>query len=579
MASTTAFYTGLSGLSAHARKLDVIGDNIANVSTTAFKASRIQFKNHFPRTLTAGLAPNGDFGGTNPIQVGHGVTTAAIQRNFNVGSISPTGDGRDLAIDGDGFFPIQRDGLTFYTRDGSFRRNENNDLSSVNGDLLLGYGVDANFNVIEGQLQPINVPLGELRIAEATANVAVGGNLNADGDVASSGSTTQLRSNATQGFSLISSAGGTISATSRLVQIQDPSITAFDQPLFFAGQTLELTGAQKGGKDLPTESLAITAATTIQDFLTFVNRATGLFSIGDANPDGAEVGATLDPATGIISITGNTGAVNELTFDAADFRLRNEDGTLAGQPFTPVQTVPASGESSRTTIVVYDSLGTPATIDVTFSLVDKGLDGTTWRYDISSADNAGGNLFLQSGTVGFDTLGQLADTSPISISLGRAGTGAASPLTFDLALTGSNGRLTALTDVPSEFTSVFRDGFPTGTLETYAVDADGFVIGAFSNGATKTLGQVVLARFTNNDGLLDLGENLWNVGANSGPATIVTPGDIATGKIVAGSLELSNVDLGQEFIDLILTSTGYSASTRIIRTADELMQQLLVLGR
>ena len=95
----------------------------------------------------------------------------------------------------------------------------------------------------------------------------------------------------------------------------------------------------------------------------------------------------------------------------------------------------------------------------------------------------------------------------------------------------------------------------------------------------RTLGQVVLATFTNQEGLVDVGGNSFEVGPNSGPAVIAEPGNLSAGLVVGGALELSNVDLGQEFIDLIATSTGYSASSRVIRTADELMQQLLVIGR
>jgi flagellar hook protein FlgE len=111
------------------------------------------------------------------------------------------------------------------------------------------------------------------------------------------------------------------------------------------------------------------------------------------------------------------------------------------------------------------------------------------------------------------------------------------------------------------------------------VDNDGTIVGVFSNGLTRTLGRVAMATFTNTEGLVDLGNNLFNVGANSGQAVVTEAGSFGAGQIVQGSLELSNVDIGDEFIKLILSSTGYSANARVIRTADELMQQLLVLGR
>src|SRR5712671_2068396 len=106
MASTTALFTGLSGMNANARRLDLIGNNIANANTTAFKSSRMLFSTQFSRTLSAGSPPGPINGGTNPSQIGLGVQIAGTQRDFNGGSISATGDPRDLAIEGNGFFVV-----------------------------------------------------------------------------------------------------------------------------------------------------------------------------------------------------------------------------------------------------------------------------------------------------------------------------------------------------------------------------------------------------------------------------------------------------------------------------------------
>jgi flagellar hook protein FlgE len=108
MASTNAMYTGLSGMNANARRLDVIGNNIANANTTAFKSSSMYFETQFSRTLSNGTQPSTNDGGTNPYQIGLGVKIAGTTRDFNPGSISATGNGRDMAIDGKGFFIINR---------------------------------------------------------------------------------------------------------------------------------------------------------------------------------------------------------------------------------------------------------------------------------------------------------------------------------------------------------------------------------------------------------------------------------------------------------------------------------------
>ncbi len=579
MASTTALYTGLSGLTGYSRRLDVIGNNIANVNTTAYKSSRLMFESQFTRNLSLGLAPAETRGGTNPYQVGLGVVVSGTQRDFAVGSPQATGDPRDLMIDGDGFFVVQRGEEQFYTRNGAFRPDEADNLVSISGDTLLGYGVDAGFNVTEGALAPINVPLGRLRIAEATGQATIAGNLNADGTVAGAGSITTLGSSATTGLSVLASAGGGfITSSSLLVEVEDP--LSAGAALFEAGQTLTFSGVTRGGTVVPDFSVPITAETTFDELISALNSALGIFDTETANPDGTFPGASVDPETGLISVVSNTGTVSALEIEAADVRLFNEDGLLDRLPLTPSATQSASGESRRTTMVVYDSLGTPVEVDVAFTLVERGASGTTWRYDVLSNDHeAGTGPFIGSGTVRFDTLGQLVGTDPISVSIDRSGTGADSPLVVSLFLSGSSGRMTSLTGTPTEFTTVARDGLPQGTLEAFSVADDGRVVGAFSNGAFRDLGQVVVAQFSNNEGLIDAGDTRFRPGANSGPPIVVAPGSFSAGQIVGGALELSNVDLGQEFINLILTSTGYSANTRIIQTTDDLIQQLLVLGR
>ena len=108
MPSTTALFTGLSGLATNARRLDVIGNNIANVNSTAFKSNRIHFAPTFSRTLSMGTSPTGLTGGTNPRQIGQGIMISATQRDFQNGAISATGISTDVAIEGDGFFVVQQ---------------------------------------------------------------------------------------------------------------------------------------------------------------------------------------------------------------------------------------------------------------------------------------------------------------------------------------------------------------------------------------------------------------------------------------------------------------------------------------
>ncbi|GAB4382823.1 MAG: hypothetical protein Kow0022_01210 [Phycisphaerales bacterium] len=585
MASLTALFTGLQGLNVHSRRLDVIGNNIANVNTTAFKSSRMMFENAFSRDIKIGSEPGDTTGGTNPLQIGLGVQIAGVQRDFRTGALEATGDPRDLAIDGPGFFIVQRGNQTLYTRAGTFRQDLDDNLVTPTGEKLMGYGVDDDFVIQEGTLQAINLPLGKIRLAEATEHAVIAGNLNTDGDVPSTGASIHLLATSTDGFIATGdadpapSSGNRIEATTRLINIQDPSVTTGISALFESGQTLALTGAQKGLSSVPARELAIDETTTVQDLMDFLTAALGIQSTGSDNPDGSTPGVTLDPETGIISIIGNTGTINDLEIEASDLRLLDEDGALVRLPFVPDKQTSADGESVRTTIVVYDSLGSAVSLDVSLVLEEKTSSGTTWRYYVDANDALGDTLDITTGTLEFDTFGRLLTDDPVTIELSRDGTGADSPLVFELAFTGDAGRTTALADHPSEVVGVYRDGVPAGTLESFSIEDDGEILGAFDNGAVRTLGRVVIAAVANSEGMVDAGGNAWQVGPNSGTPSVVTPGELGSGTVVSGALELSNVDLGQEFINLITTSTGYSASSRVIRTTDELMQQLLVLGR
>lgn len=585
MASTTAMFTALTGLNANARSLDVIGNNIANVNTTAFKSSRMLFSTQFNLTNNVGTPPGDVNGGTNPYQIGLGVTTAGTQRNFNPGTIQPTGQPRDLAIDGDGFFVVQQGNSTGYTRNGAFQRTALGDLVTVSGARLMGYGVDEQFNINRGSLAPINIPLGSLTIAEATTQLTFRGNLNSAGAVAVQGSRVSLGGAPAQGLVAIATAapppavGNVLEDATRLVDIEDPLLVGTGTPLFSAGQSLQMRSAEKGGKTIPTVEFAITDTTTVAELRTFLGESLGINTTLGANPDGLTPGVGLDATTGLFDIIGNIGTANDVQLDSTDLRLLDATGQFVRHPLSTEKVADADGESVRTTFVVYDSLGSAVEVDIAAVLDSRDSTGTTWRYFVDSTDDAGTNLAITTGQLTFDTDGRLSTTTVPPVSIDRSGTGAASPLVFTLGFGGGAENVTSLADDTSELAATFRDGSPIGTLSGFAVGSDGTVIGAFSNGLTRALGQVAVATFANAEGLVELGDSTFGPGANSGSAVITQPGVLGAGLIVGGALELANVDIGEEFIKMISASTGYSASSRVIRTTDELMQQLLVLGR
>src|SRR4051794_12130613 len=159
MALTSTLFTGLSGLDVNQTRLNVVGNNIANVNTVAFKSSRALFKPQFYVTDAAGTPATDGFGGTNPSQRGLGAAVATIEKDFSVGGIESTGRATDMAIDGDGFFIVQGTEQRF-TRDGSFSLNEENQLVTSDGSFVQGYAVGADDNIIPGKAGNITIPLG-----------------------------------------------------------------------------------------------------------------------------------------------------------------------------------------------------------------------------------------------------------------------------------------------------------------------------------------------------------------------------------------------------------------------------------
>lgn len=582
MASTVALFTGLSGLNAHARRLEVIGNNISNVNTTAYKSNRMEFSTQISRNFGLGAAPATTTGGVNPFQVGMGVRVAGTQRNTNGGPLSVTGIQTDLALDGDGYFLVEGAGQESYTRAGSFQFNAANELTTITGERLQGYGIDDNFNIVEGSLVPVTIPLGQMTLAEATDNVEISGNLRADGDVATTGTVLE--------FDALMSGGGAITLATSLTSL-DP------MGAFAVGDVITVSGAERGGKVVPDGTFTIEGGETVEDFLNFLQSTLGVvqdggYEMGDVTGMPEPGSFTVD-AMGVIQFTGNWGEMNDLTLTTDNISVVDMMGVSKPDPFNITKTQDATGESVRTSFVVYDSLGSEIVVDATMVLAATDADGTYWRTFLHSADDRNDALYLETGDRGggmfneavpllsFDNFGRLVSPPSIQIEVDRLDSGASDPLTFTMDLMGDSGELTAFSDSggASAIGVGFVDGAPFGVLSSFSVGSDGVITGGFTNNRTRPLGQIVVATFNNPAGLVDAANNLFQVGANSGSPLVTVPTQFGTGQIIGGALELSNVDLGEEFINMISTSTGYSASSRVISTADQLIQQLLVLGR
>lgn len=571
MALTSTLYTGLSGLDVNQTQMNVVGNNIANVNTVAFKGSRAIFAPQFYVTDAGGAAPSSTFGGSNPSQRGLGATVATIQKDFSQGTLEPTGHATDMAIDGNGMFVIQTPDGQRYTRDGSFTLNSNNQLVTSTGAFVQGFGVDTNGNVVPGKLQNVTVPLGSQTIAQATANVSMQGNLNASGQLPNGASILTSQD--------LTTVGGADAPTGTTLLTQLASTTAPGTPLMNAGDVFTMK-AVKGGETMSPQTFTVTPTSTVQDLLNFYQQDIGIDTTvpPSGNPNIPNPGATIeaDPATpnsAKLVIVGNTGNDNALSLSGGAFSNQNgispltfADGTnAAGIKSNP------SGESVHTSLLVYDSLGTPINVDVTAVLSSTSSAGDTWSFHATSADNKTNGINVGSGTLMFDNNGKLLSTTGTSILLDRSNTGAVSPLSMKLDFSGVGD----LAGTTSDLVMTKQDGTAMGTLDSFSVGTNGTISGAYSNGLTRNLGQIALANFSNPQGLDDQGGNVFAAGADSGVSVISSPMAEGTGAIRAGTLELSNVDLSKEFTNMIVASTGFSASSKVISTSDQLIQDLL----
>jgi len=566
MGLTSAMFTGLTGLNSNQITIDTVGDNIANMNTTAFKGKRASFENQFSLTLSAGTAPGDTTGGTNPMQIGLGSAVSSIQRNFSAGAIETTGVPTDMAIEGQGFFVVQTpETQQAYTRDGTFRLNADNILTSADGFEVQGYGVDDDFNIISGVLTDLAIPLGTLSAARATSEANLDGNLNSNGTIATQG--TILQSQAFQ-----DATGAAASETTLLTTLVDPATPG--TPLFASGDVITLANVKKGGRQMPEEEFTVTATSTLGDFTTFLQSNLGINQDAAAPGNaGITVGDGTNAPAGSLVVEGNVGEDNAIELALSAIRSSNANFVT---PFTFTETQAANGESIFTSFIAYDSLGTPVQVDMTVVLESKSNTGNTWRFYAESQDDTDESPVLgTTGTLLFDNDGRLTTATGDQIRVDRTNTGALTPLQMTLDFS----NVTGLTTEESSMVMTMQDGFGTGSLNSFSVGNDGVITGTFSNGLTRNLGQVAIATFTNPEGLVGSVNNLYMIGPNSGEAVISAPQTLGAGRIISGALELSNVDLTREFIGLITATTGFSASGRVISTSNDLLNELLMIAR
>lgn len=363
----------------------------------------------------------------------------------------------------------------------------------------------------------------------------------------------------------------------------------FDYDSMFELGTLSFQG-RKGGRALERKEFTIAADTTVQDLMDFMNDVMGIQDSlddpqhpipGSINNIPGET-TTLSPGAtinnGKIRFVSNNGVDSALSIGLSAFQLT----TIAGEIETPNMSFgtiqEARGQSAVADFVVYDSLGFPLDVRLTTVLESRDGTSTTYRWFADSADNdpaLGEGISVGTGLVSFDGEGNLISATNSTVSIDRRNVPSQSPLEFNLDFS----QISGLAANKATLAASRQDGSSAGKLTSFIVGEDGVIRGVFSNGVTRDLGQVRLARFANPAGLEQVGNNMFGQGVNSGLPIEGSPGGDGIGKLVAGALELSNTDIGRNLIDLVLATTQYRGNSRVIATAQQLLDELLNLRR
>ena len=562
-----ALLAGVSGMKAHQKMLDVAGNNLANVNTTAYKTSRVRFSDLLSETLKDASQPTTAVGGSNPQQIGSGSKIASVDRDMAQGSLLTTGQPLDMAIEGSGYFVLNDGQSDGYTRVGAF---------AVDADFFLvdpgtGYrvqrigseGVDEGFQ--SASSSAIRVPYDQALPAKSTETITYNGNLTAD---QAKPTTNKLRS----GLEYTTASGAGASRETRLSEITEGGATLVD------GDIILLNGTRRDGStvtDVPFATFEDDGAggrrtKTVDQMLDFIDATF-------ANPaDPTDLWSSSSVSNGEITLADTVSG-----YSLTDIEL-SMDATATGALTFPdyFQLEDVGGEAARkTNIEVFDSQGVPHTLSATFVKTtstnkwDLVLSSITGDVDVTKRRIAGIN-FLTDGTYG-----ALDDPTSGYFQM-RFAHDRTSAVSINVDI-GTVGEMDGLSQVggPSTASPSKQDGYASGWLSSISVSREGVLVGVFSNGARRDIAALQLATFQNPAALVALGGNYYASSSNSGEPIPTKALSGGAGAVHGGSLEKSNVDVANEFVALIQAQNGFQANARTIRVSNEMLRELTNLIR
>lgn len=580
-----SMYSGVAGLKTHQTKMDVIGNNIANVNTVAYKSQSVTFSELMYQTTQNASGANALTGtaGINARQIGLGVKLGAINTSVSTeGATQTTNNPFDIRITGDSFFVVGNGTDTFFTRDGSFYVDGAGNLAMTsNGYNVLGWQVDPETMDIKKETVSalrIMSPENMTYPPEATTKAYVAGILDQnDKDVNStSGKTINLQFYDNLGYSytaklVIRNAGQVNGAdtqryTVELSKILDANNKELDISQVAFGGGTDVTGDFTAAVKAPYEW---NAQGELID--TTAQPPTPLYKIGTA-PSADEWNA-IAKAYGVDPTDANA----LRSFQETSIKIENKYTDLQGAQQTEILTVTFSDLLENKDIDIEGNTKTKKAQDF--------LTGATPKDKFSSIPFNAKKLY---GTVelAFDAkTGKFHSVDGgDSITLGLEAIdpdGRFSDIQVDFTNTTmyNNSGVSTISATNGD-TKGLGSGRKLGQMSGVSISNDGRIYAAYDNGQTKLLGQIAVAQFSNPSGLEKDGDNLYKATQNSGDFDGIGQDIMADGGyMTTGVLEMSNVDLSSEFTEMITTQRGFQANSRIITVSDTLLEELINLKR
>lgn len=578
---SASMWTGVSGLQTHSKNMNVIGNNLANVSTLGFKSQRMDFNDYL---YLSGSSASG------PTQIGAGSSVYAVLGDFSQGALEATNSATDIAIDGNGYFGVRKPNSdqVFYTRAGDFYFNADRELVNPQGMRLQGWRVD---NTTRLTFKQGGVTLGDDQNVDESVFVGTGSPTDIILDswnivpqrTTSVKFTMGLTDNGT-GDKTVGAAGGsnftalfdTWDGTAQpplaeSAYATQSSITTYDE----SGNEHELTVYydQVTVKNNP-DMANIPAGYKVYEYLVTMNPEEDMRVAGDGKTKFADTKDAGKLMTGVLIFDSAGNLVNQTAYTYNGDGTPSANGVMGDDAWSPTK---------------FSSNGLPV-FAVNWTGQDKA--STVWEenaedqiIELNLGAKATGNWHI--ADIDPDT----GVTTPVDVDP-NTGDGTTPPnetlddVTNDynsLALMVAPEIMAGASACNQNKSSLVQDrsqnGYASGILSSYNIDENGIIYGIYDNGVSLPLYQITMYDFHNYQGLRREGGNLYSATSDSGEPRIGAAGDNGFGETMAYNIENSNVDMTTELVRMITCQRGFQSNSKIITTVDTMLETVIGMKR